>query len=162
MTDMNRTATLEAQAVKSKIEALAENEGFTEQLLANETPEEAQAFLKGYGIELSVSQLKAAGALIAMRLSGRITDEDIAELEQGRITETLLAEVSGGDASDELLSMLKEALPLAGYSATSAFVAGLCTGNIPGALVAGATGFAAGFIAGSAKWGIARLFEIRW
>lgn len=66
-----------------------EDQEFAEKLLTMETPEEAQAFLKGEGLELSREELLEFREVILkitkLGESGELTEEDLEHISGGKI-----------------------------------------------------------------------------
>lgn len=104
----------------AKLQELLKDENKVEALLANETPEDAQAFLAGNGIEYSLEEVRAIGKTIGRVIEGEFTSEQLDRMMNGELSEEELEDVAGG--------FLVESTITAGAIIASVAVGGGATG----------------------------------
>ena len=88
------------------------DEAFVKELLAMESPEEAQAALKAKGVEISIEELEGINVMLVAKLSesGELSLDDLDNAAGGVVT----AAVIGGVALLGLLGVLGGSMVIAG------------------------------------------------
>ena len=87
--------------MEGNVEKLAEcmkNEEFVKELFAQNSNEEAQAYLEKNGIELTMTEVGEIREFLKKVASGEISKETLEKAANGELSETELAAVAGGSA----------------------------------------------------------------
>ena len=80
----------------AKFQELMETEGAVEELLSCKTPEEAQSYLEGKGIQFTIEEIKEIGAVLAKIAKGEISSDQFEGMMNGELSEDELEAVAGG------------------------------------------------------------------
>lgn len=75
------------------------NEEVAMEFFSKETPEEAQAFLKDKGVEISLEEIKEIGAALEKMQDGELSEDDLENVAGGGVIR---------DAYDDIISIGKE------------------------------------------------------
>ena len=81
-----------------KMKELMNDEAFVKEMLAKETPEDAQIFFEEHGVEFTLDEVRSLYALLEKVANGEISEETLKKAADGELTEEELEAVAGGDA----------------------------------------------------------------
>lgn len=80
-----------------KLRGLLDDEAFVKELFAKDTPEEAQAFFKSKGADITLEEVKSLGETIGKLVNGEISAEDLVAAASGELSEAELENAAGGE-----------------------------------------------------------------
>lgn len=81
------------------VKEILANEEVAMEFFNKETPEEAQAFLKDKGVEISLAEIKEIGAALEKMQDGELSEDDLENVAGGGVIR---------DAYDDIKSIAKE------------------------------------------------------
>lgn len=81
------------------VKEILANEEVAIEFFSKETPEEAQAFLKDKGVEISLEEVKEIGAALEKMQDGELSEDDLENVAGGGVIR---------DAYDDIVGIAKE------------------------------------------------------
>ena len=81
-----------------KMQELMKDEAFVKEMLAKETPEDAQIFFEEHGVEMTLDECRGLYELLDKAANGEISEETLKKAADGELTEEEMEAVAGGEA----------------------------------------------------------------